>query len=100
MEITGKIIEVLPVREGTSANGTWKSQSYVIDTEGMDQYPKKMLFDVFDGTVGRIARLNIQSGKTYRVFFDISARKAGDRWFNSITAYDAREFSTTQSANS
>lgn len=41
----GKIIAVLPPREGTSARGLWKSQEYVIETH--DQYPKKMVFTVF-----------------------------------------------------
>ena len=33
MEIEGKIIVVLPAREGVSARGTqWKSQDYVLET--------------------------------------------------------------------
>ena len=37
MDLTGKVIAVLPPREGTSARGPWKSQEYVIETH--DQFP-------------------------------------------------------------
>ena len=40
MEITGRIIAVLPVQGGISKNGNeWKKQEYVLETH--DQYPKK-----------------------------------------------------------
>lgn len=45
MEIQGKIIAVLPPKSGTSARGGWKSQQYVLETE--EQYPKRLLFEVF-----------------------------------------------------
>ena len=32
MDLQGKVIAVLPAREGTSARGPWKSQEYVIET--------------------------------------------------------------------
>lgn len=45
MEIKGKIIAVLPPKSGTTARGQWQSQQYVLETE--EQYPKRLLFDVF-----------------------------------------------------
>ena len=48
MEITGRIIAVLPVQGGISKNGNeWKKQEYVLETH--DQYPKKVCFQIFDG---------------------------------------------------
>lgn len=90
MEITGIITHALPVREGTSRNGSsWKIATYVLET--VEQYPKHIAFDVSDGTSGRIERLNIQIGQKYTVYFDIDARSTADgKWFNSIRAYDAR----------
>ena len=64
MEITGKIIRVLPERSGTSARGEWKAQSFVIETR--DQYPRKMVFDVFGAE--RLQRFNIKSGDEVTVF--------------------------------
>jgi len=52
----------------------------------MDQYPRKMNFEVFG--VDRIQQFNIQLGEVLTVSFDIDAREAsGGRWFNSIRAY-------------
>ena len=47
MEITGKIIAVLPAREGVSqrTGNAWKMQEYVIETH--DTYPKKCCFNIF-----------------------------------------------------
>jgi hypothetical protein len=90
MEIEGVIIRDLGVREGTTGDGrTWKMASYVIET--VEQYPKRMMFDVSDGESGRIARLGIAEGKRMKVYFGIDAREHEGRWFNRIQAYDARE---------
>lgn len=88
MEIEGIITKVLPIREGTSSKGPWKMAEYVLET--IEQYPKRMCFTVSDGASGRIARLNIQEGQRYRVFFDIDAQEYQGRWYNRITAFDAR----------
>lgn len=87
MEITGRIIKVLPERSGMSARGEWKSQSFVIETH--DQYPRKMVFDVFGAE--RLQRFNIKDNDEVTVFFDIEARQCQDRWFNNIRAYDVRK---------
>ena len=39
MEIKGKIISVLLTSEGAGKNGTWRKQSFVIETQ--EQYAKK-----------------------------------------------------------
>jgi len=84
MEIEGKIIVVLPAREGVSSRGTqWKSQDYVIETH--EQYPRKCCFNVFGSD--KIDLFNIQSGEELRVSFDIDAHEYQGRWFNSIRAW-------------
>ncbi len=85
MEITGKIIAVLPERGGTSARtgNEWKVASYVLET--MEQYPKKVAFEVFG--VDRIQSLNIQLGEMLTVNFDIDAHEYQGRWFNTIRAF-------------
>ena len=44
MELTGRIIAVLPAQSGVSARtgNNWMSQDYVIEVPG--QYPRKCLF--------------------------------------------------------
>lgn len=84
MEMTGVVIAILPERSGTSQQGEWKSQSFVIETQ--EQYPKHLCFEVFGAD--RIAQFNIKGGETITVQFDIDARQYQDRWFNSIKAWN------------
>lgn len=84
MEITGKIIAVLPERGGTSKTGNeWKTQEYVLETH--EQYPKKICFNVFGAD--KIAQFNIQAGEELTVSFDINAREYQGRWYNDIRAW-------------
>lgn len=85
MEITGKIIAVLPPNSGVSARtgNPWMSQDYVLETH--DQYPKKICFRAFGED--RIKQFNIQPGEELTVSFDIDAHEYQGRWFNSINAW-------------
>lgn len=85
MEITGKIIAVLPARSGVSARtgSEWKVQEYVLETQ--EQYPRKICFDVFGSD--KIDQFNIQLGEVLTVSFDIDAREYQGRWYNSIRAW-------------
>lgn len=85
MEISGKIIMVLPERGGVSqrSGSEWKVASYVLET--MEQYPRKCCFEVF-GT-DRIAQFNIQVGQILTVSLDIDAREYNGRWYNQIRAW-------------
>lgn len=89
MEITGKIIAVLPANSGTSARtgNPWMSQTYVIETQG--QYPKKLAFDVFGEE--RIKQFNIQHGEELTVRFDIDAHEYQGRYFNQIRAFNVEK---------
>lgn len=85
MEIEGKIIAVIPAREGVSprTGNPWKTQDYVIETH--EQYPRKCCFNVFGAD--KIQLFNIQVGEELRVSFDIDAHEYQGRWFNSIRAW-------------
>lgn len=90
MEITGRIIAALGERSGVSARSgsEWRVASYVLET--MEQYPRKMNFEVFGAD--RIQQFNIQVGETMTVSFDIDAREFRRNdgtvtWFNSIRAW-------------
>ena len=86
MELTGRIIAVLPAQSGVSARtgNNWMSQDYVIEVPG--QYPRKCLFRIFGED--RIKQFNIQQGEDVTVQFDIDAHEFNGRWFNDIRAYN------------
>ena len=85
MEITGKIIAVLPAQGGVSqrTGNPWKSQDYVIETH--DTYPKKCCFRVFGED--KINQFNIQMGEEMTVSFDIDSHEYQGRWFNDVRAW-------------
>ena len=84
MEITGKIIQVLPEVGGISKAGNeWKKQEYVLETH--DQYPKKICFQIFGAD--RIAQAAIQAGEELIVSIDIDSREYQGRWYTSINAW-------------
>jgi hypothetical protein len=86
MDLTGKIIAVLPASSGVSSRtgNPWMSQDYVIEVPG--QYPKKCVFRVFGED--RIKQFNIQMGEDVTVSFDIDAHEFNGRWFNDVRAYN------------
>ncbi|MCF0195409.1 MAG: DUF3127 domain-containing protein [Bacteroidaceae bacterium] len=87
MQITGKIILELPERSGISARSgnEWRLKSFVLET--VEQYPKKMQFEIFG--LDRINAMNIQVGEVYTIDFDIDAHEYQGRWYNSIRAFRA-----------
>ena len=92
MDLQGKVIAVVPPRNGVSARGEWVAQDFVIETH--DTFPRKMVFSVFGAD--RLQRFNIQLGQEVMVSFDIDAHEYNGRWFNSIRAFDVRPFDPTQ----
>lgn len=85
MEISGKIILVLPERGGVSqrSGAEWKVASYVLET--LEQYPKKCCFEIFGSD--RIAQFNVQVGQMVTVSLDIDAHEYNGRWYNQIRAW-------------
>lgn len=86
MDLTGKVIAILPANSGVSARtgNPWMSQEYVIEVPGT--YPRKMLFRLFGED--RIKQFSIQAGEEITVQFDIDAHEYNGRWFNEIRAYN------------
>lgn len=86
MELTGKIIAVMPAKSGvsTKTGNNWMTQEYVIEVPG--QYPKRCAFSVFGED--RIKQFNIQSGDEVTIQFDIDAREFNGRWYNDVRVYN------------
>ena len=90
MEINVLIKELVEdVKGNNSETGNqWHKVAYL--AEPIDKTRQLMVIDLWDGRDGRIARLNIQPGKRYRLNIDYDAVKHKDRWYNKITAWNAR----------
>ena len=95
MEIVGKIIQVLPLQEGVGRNGNpWKLQGYVLET--LDQYPRKVHFEVFGED--RIKQNPCDIDQLVTVSFDIESREFNGRWYTSIRAWKIQQGDMTQQA--
>jgi hypothetical protein len=82
LEVSGKIIEILPVKSGQSANGEWRKQEYILETE--TQYPKKICFMVWGD---KVDDFNIQQGETLEVSVDLESREYNGRWYTDVKAW-------------
>ncbi len=84
MEVSGKVIQKLPLQEGTGRNGNpWKSQSAILETQ--DQYPRKICFEVFGED--RINNNPFEVDEIITISFDIDSHEFNGRWYTSIRAY-------------
>lgn len=94
MQITGNIIQVSPLRSGTSSKGTqWQSLDFLVEVPG--QYPRRVLLNIFGQD--RINQLNPQQGEqNVTVDFDIDAHEYNGRFFNEIRAWNITRLSQQQ----
>jgi len=82
MEISGKIIAVLPIATGQGKNGTWRSQDYVLETA--DQYPKKVCFNLFND---KIDQFPLAIDDQVNMSFDVESREYNGRWYTTVRAW-------------
>ena len=89
MEISGKIIQVLPEQGGVSKTSgkEWKLQAYVLETQ--EQYPRKVHFEVFGED--RIKANPCQLDDVVTVSFDIESREFNGRWYTSLRAWKIQQ---------
>ena len=96
MDISGKIIQVLPEHGGVSKTSgkEWKLQAYVLETQ--EQYPRKVHFEVFGED--RIKANPCQLDDIVTVSFDIESREFNGRWYTSIRAWKIQQGVVTTEA--
>ena len=89
MEISGKIIQVLPEQGGVSKTSgkEWKMQAYVLETQ--EQFPRKVHFEVFGED--RIKANPCQLDDIVTVSFDIESREFNGRWYTSVRAWKIQQ---------
>ena len=89
MEVSGKIIQVLPEQGGVSKTSgkEWKMQAYVLETQ--EQFPRKVHFEVFGED--RIKANPCQLDDIVTVSFDIESREFNGRWYTSVRAWKIQQ---------
>jgi len=82
MELTGKIINILPIQTGEGKNGSWKKQEYVIET--FDKIPRKVCFSLWGE---KIDQFQLNEGDEAEVMFDLESREFNGRWYTDVKAW-------------
>ncbi|PPR75001.1 MAG: hypothetical protein CFH06_02025 [Alphaproteobacteria bacterium MarineAlpha3_Bin5] len=82
MELSGKIIQLLPEKSGESSRGPWRKQEYILETEG--QYSKTVCFMVWSDKIDEFA---IKEGENLIVSIDLESREYNGRWYTDVRAW-------------
>ena len=82
MQLTAKLIQLLPIQTGTSKNGEWKKIDIIVETDG--QYPKKLCVSIWSD---KINEQQLVLGNKLTIDFDIESREYNNKWYTDIKAY-------------
>jgi hypothetical protein len=82
MQLTAKLVQLLPLQSGTGKNGTWKKQDIIVETAG--QYPKKVCISVWGD---KIDIKKLKPGNTLKIDFDVESREYNSRWYTDVKAW-------------
>lgn len=82
MQLSAKLIQILPLQTGTGKNGQWKKQDIIVETE--TTYPKKICVSVWGD---KIDANHLQPGNLLKIDFDVESREYNGRWYTDIKAW-------------
>lgn len=98
MEITAKLIQLLPLQTGMGKNGEWKKQEFIVETLG-SPYPKKICISVWGDKINESV---LKEGNELNISFDIESREYNGRWYTDVKAWKielANRNSSNENAN-
>jgi len=82
MNITAKLIELLPLQTGMSKNGQWRKQDIIVETDG--QYPKKICISIWGD---KISEKQLLIGNNLDIFFELESREFNGKWYTDVKAW-------------
>ena len=81
MDITGRLIKILPEVRGESARGPWVRGGFVIETE--DAYPRQVAFTLFgEDRIAMVTGLPMNAQVV--VTFSPESREYQERWYTDL----------------
>ena len=83
MEITGKVVRLGNLTEGTSARGPWRKQELIIETE--EQYPKTVCLICWTNQIDEIQKF--APGQTIKAQIEISSREFNGKWYTDVRVW-------------
>ncbi len=83
MEITGKVVRLGGLTEGTSARGPWRKQDLIIETD--EQFPKTVCLTCWTNQIDEIQ--NMVPGQQIKAQIDISSREFNGKWYTDVRVW-------------
>ena len=83
MEITGKVVRLGNLTEGTSARGPWRKQELIIETE--EQYPRTVCLICWTNQIDEIQKF--APGQTIKAQIEISSREFNGKWYTDVRVW-------------
>lgn len=82
MELTAKLIQLLPLQTGTGKNGQWKKQDIIVETDGT--YPKKVCISIWGDKINESV---LKIGSQLAISFDVESREYNGKWYTDVKAW-------------
>lgn len=82
MQVTAKLLALLPIQTGKGKNGDWKKQDLIVET--CDAYPKKICISVWGDKINQSV---LVVGNEIKIDFDIESREYNGRWYTDLKAW-------------
>ena len=83
MEITGKVVRLGALTEGTSARGPWRKQDLIIETE--EQYPRTVCLTCWTNQIDEIQKF--APGQSIKAQIEISSREFNGKWYTDVRVW-------------
>lgn len=82
MQLTAKLIQLLPLQTGNGKNGEWRKQDIIVETG--DKFPKKICVSVWGD---KIDSSKLKPGNVLKIDFDVESREYNSRWYTDVKAW-------------
>ncbi len=94
MEISGAVINLLPLASGQGKNGTWKKQEFILEIPG--QYPKKVCLHLWGE---KVDEYKLSIGDKITASINVESREYNGRWYTDVRAWKIQKESGNQGSN-
>jgi hypothetical protein len=92
LEITGKLVQILPEQTGQGQNGPWLKQNFILETQ--DQFPKKVCIVCWNDKAEILKQL--KPGDEVKVAINLESREFNGKWYTDVKAWKVETGSGTK----
>jgi hypothetical protein len=91
MQLSGTVLQVLPVQEGQGKNGPWRKQDIIVQTQG--QFPKNVCVSIWGN---KLDGIELKPDMPITCDIEIESREYNGRWFTDVKAWRISSAATPQ----